>query len=49
MAIGSLSSGGLLTLYGWDMVLWVSFLPLAVAVAALLTTAMQKPAAPVLR
>ncbi|KPL55365.1 MFS transporter [Prosthecomicrobium hirschii] len=49
MAIGSLSSGGLLTLYGWDMVLWVSFLPLAVAVGALLTTAMQKPAAPVLR
>lgn len=35
MAFGSFASGGLLTAYGWDTVLWVSFGPLAVAVAAL--------------
>ncbi len=35
MAVGSFASGGLLTAYGWDTVLWVSFVPLAVAVAAL--------------
>ncbi len=35
MAVGSFSSGSLLTAYGWDTVLWVSFVPLAIAVAAL--------------
>jgi MFS family permease len=35
MAIGSFSSGGLLSAYGWDMVLWVSFVPLALAMVAL--------------
>ena len=35
MAIGSFSSGGLLSAYGWDMVLWVSFGPLVLAFAAL--------------
>jgi MFS family permease len=35
MAIGSFSSGGLLSAFGWDMVLWVSFGPLVIAVAAL--------------
>lgn len=35
MALGSFSSGGLLTSYGWNVVLWVSFIPLAVAVCAL--------------
>jgi MFS family permease len=35
MALGSFASGGLLTAYGWDAVLWVSFAPLALAVAAL--------------
>jgi predicted MFS family arabinose efflux permease len=35
MALGSFASGGLLTAYGWDLVLWVSFAPLALAVAAL--------------
>ncbi len=35
MAVGSLSSGGILTAYGWDTVLWVSFGPLLLAVAAL--------------
>jgi len=33
MALGSFASGGLLTAYGWDAVLWVSFAPLALAVA----------------
>ncbi|HEV2566793.1 MAG TPA: MFS transporter [Microvirga sp.] len=42
MAVGSFSSGGLLTAYGWDMVLWVSFVPLAVAVAALVATASSR-------
>ena len=35
MAIGSFSSGGLLSAYGWNTVLWVSFVPLALAAAAL--------------
>jgi MFS family permease len=35
MAVGSFSSGGLLASYGWDMVLWIAFLPLLVAGAAL--------------
>ncbi|MCV2218173.1 MFS transporter [Thauera sp. Sel9] len=35
MALGSFSSGGLLSAYGWNTVLWVSFVPLALAVAAL--------------
>lgn len=35
MALGSFSSGGLLARYGWDAVLWISFLPLLLAVAAL--------------
>jgi predicted MFS family arabinose efflux permease len=35
MAVGSFSSGGLLSAFGWDAVLWVSFLPLALAVVAL--------------
>ncbi|WP_431272123.1 MFS transporter [Dankookia sp. P2] len=39
MAVGSFASGGLLTAYGWNTVLWVSFGPLALAVAALAVTA----------
>ncbi len=35
MAVGSFLSGGVLSAYGWDMVLWLSFVPLAFAVAAL--------------
>ena len=35
MAVGSFSSGGLLTNYGWSAVLWVSFIPLLIAVCAL--------------
>jgi MFS family permease len=34
MAVGSFLSGGLLTSYGWNTVLWLSFAPLALAVAA---------------
>lgn len=49
MAVGSFSSGGLLAAYGWDMVLWVSFAPLALAVAALGLAAVLRPAAPVER
>lgn len=35
MAVGSFASGGLLAAYDWDTVLWVSFVPLALAVAVL--------------
>ena len=38
MAIGSFSSGGLLSAYGWNTVLWVSFLPLILAAVALALT-----------
>ena len=43
MALGSFSSGSLLTAYGWDTVLWVSFFSLAVAVAALASMAASRP------
>lgn len=43
MVLGSFASGGLLTTYGWDTVLQVSFLPLALAVAALAATAASQP------
>lgn len=35
MAVGSFASGSLLAAYDWNMVLWVSFLPLVLAVAVL--------------
>lgn len=38
MVIGSFISGGLLAAYDWDRVLWVSFVPLVLAVAILLLT-----------
>lgn len=41
MAIGSFSSGGLLSAYGWNMVLWVSFVPLVIAFVSL-TVAVRK-------
>lgn len=47
MALGSFSSGGLLTTFGWNTVLWVSFAPLAVAVAALIATARSQSGRPV--
>jgi MFS family permease len=43
MALGSFASGGVLTTFGWDTVLWVSIFPLAVAVAALVTTTSFRP------
>ncbi|SSW64978.1 MFS transporter [Achromobacter agilis] len=39
MAVGSFASGGLLAAYDWDTVLWVSFVPLALAVVVLATAA----------
>jgi predicted MFS family arabinose efflux permease len=47
MALGSFASGGLLTAYGWDTVLWVSFGPLALAVAALAVGAAARRSAAV--
>jgi MFS family permease len=44
MTAGSFASGGLLTSYGWDTVLWVSFAPLAVAVVALAISGTARPA-----
>ncbi|CAH1653016.1 Riboflavin transporter RfnT [Hyphomicrobiales bacterium] len=38
MAIGSFLSGGLLAAYGWTTVLWLSFLPLTLALLALAGT-----------
>jgi hypothetical protein len=35
MAIGSFSSGGILSVYGWNTVLWVSLIPLLFTIAAL--------------
>ena len=44
MAVGSFSSGGLLSAYGWNTVLWMSFVPLALAAVAL-AAAMRRSAA----
>lgn len=44
MAVGSFLSGGLLTAYGWNTVLWVSFFPLALAVAALVAAGASRGA-----
>lgn len=46
MAVGSFASGGLLARYGWDVILWISFLPLLLAVAALAWKAVRQPARP---
>ncbi|WP_147027686.1 MFS transporter [Methylobacterium oxalidis] len=43
MAAGSFFSGSLLASHGWDVVLWVSFFPLAAAVAALAYVAASRP------
>lgn len=45
MAVGSFASGGLLTAHGWSTVLWVSFAPLALAIAALAISRRAHPAA----
>lgn len=42
MAIGSFASGGLLAAYDWSVVLWVSFIPLVLAVGALMVAATTK-------
>jgi MFS family permease len=42
MTFGSFLSGGLLTAYGWSTVLWLSFLPLIVAVAGLVVAAPRR-------
>lgn len=47
MAVGSFSSGGLLTSYGWNVVLWVSFIPLAIAVVALACRSLSQTGRPV--
>lgn len=40
MAVGSFASGSLLAAYDWNTVLWVSFVPLVLAVAALAVAAL---------
>ncbi|TXM97142.1 MFS transporter [Methylobacterium sp. WL64] len=42
VAVGSFSSGGLLTSYGWDTVLWVLFAPLVLAASALTFSAASR-------
>jgi MFS family permease len=37
MVLGSFSSGGVLANYGWDMVCWIAFPPLVIAMLALAT------------
>ncbi|NYT66700.1 MFS transporter [Alcaligenaceae bacterium] len=44
MAVGSFASGSLLDSHGWSMVLWVSFAPLLMAIAALGVAALLRPA-----
>ena len=48
MALGSFSSGKLLTSFGWDVVNWFTLGPIAIAFAALLLTGMLRapPAKP---
>ncbi|MFC7555333.1 MFS transporter [Pseudoroseomonas wenyumeiae] len=43
MAFGSFLSGGLLASYGWDTILWLSFVPLVVAIGALTIAAASRP------
>lgn len=47
MAVGSFASGSLLAAYDWDRVLWVSVVPLVLAVAVLGWTLLKVPSAPV--
>jgi len=42
MAVGSFASGGLLSAFGWDTVLWVSLVPLALASLALAATVRRR-------
>lgn len=43
MAFGSFLSGGLLTAYGWNTILWLSFIPLVAAIAALAIATTTNP------
>jgi MFS family permease len=43
MAVGSFLSGSLLTSYGWDTMLWLSYLPLAAAVVAVAAIMVPRP------
>lgn len=46
MAVGSFATGTILAAYDWNMVLWVSFVPLVLAVVALsISAATSKQAA----
>ncbi|WP_160151505.1 MFS transporter [Microbulbifer sp. ALW1] len=47
MALGSFFSGGILSAYGWNSVLWVSFAPLAITVIALAVLIVRKHSASV--
>lgn len=42
MAVGSFSSGGILSTFGWYMVLWLSFIPLLLAIATLGATKLNR-------
>lgn len=44
MAVGSFSSGHVLTSYGWSAVNWIAFPPILLATVALLVNSMRKPA-----
>jgi MFS family permease len=44
MIFGSFLSGGLLSAYGWNMVLWISFPPLVIAVVALVAASPRRSA-----
>ncbi|MCC2597682.1 MFS transporter [Pusillimonas sp. MFBS29] len=46
MAVGSFASGSLLAAYDWNMVLWVSFAPLVIAVLALAMTSVRQALQP---
>ncbi len=43
MAFGSFLSGSLLTSFGWNTVLWLSFAPLTVAIVSLAVPAVRRP------
>ena len=43
VAFGSFLSGSLLTTFGWSTVLWLSFIPLALAVVVLARSKMKRP------
>lgn len=45
MAIGSFASGGILSYWGWDIVLWVSFVPVIVASVIMLLVQFNRSAA----